>query len=254
MVQGENSTQVKDVVLEVAVDVGRVCDLDLDVHSDLRATQGQSPWQGAGYDSAWSQRKLCVLNAASVTVRQRVIWRTQECRYRWLYPGEDEAALDSFAFSDYDSLLIESHFHAWDGGQGAGSESVVVELRGPFKCQWKSSLPAFMRRQQRSRTYRNLLDVENKRAHRSMESCKRHACWGTQKAGPLLCRLHGVHASSDEDALHAYNDNPPQKFTIDFAQMKKSVADQGPTTQKLLEQAAQQATLQALKQGRYLNF
>jgi hypothetical protein len=241
-------------VVEVAVDVGRVCDLDLDVHSDLRATQGQSPWKGAGYDSAWSQRKLCVLNAASVTVRQRVIWRTQECRYRWLYPGEDEAALDSFAFSDYDSLLIESHFHAWDGGQGAGSESVVVELRGPFKCQWKSSLPAFMRRQQRSRTYRNLLDVENKRAHRSMESCKRHACWGTQKAGPLLCRLHGVHASSDEDALHAYNDNPPQKFTIDFAQMKKSVADQGPTTQKLLEQAAQQATLQALKQGRYLNF
>jgi hypothetical protein len=65
VVQGENSTQVKDVVLEVAVDVGRVCDLDLDVHSDLRATQGQSPWQGAGYDSAWSQRKLCVLNAAN---------------------------------------------------------------------------------------------------------------------------------------------------------------------------------------------
>jgi len=36
--------------------------------------------------------------------------------------------------------------------------------------------------------------------------------------------------------------------------MKKSVADQGPTTQKLLEQADKQAKLQALKQGRYVNF
>ena len=68
----------------------------------------------------------------------------------------------------------------------------------------------------------------------------------------MLCRLHSVHASSDDDALHAYN--PPQKITIDFAQMKKSVADQGPTTQKLLEQADKQAKLQALKQGRYVNF
>ena len=247
LAQGEDSTQVKDVVLEVAVDVGQVCDLDdPDFHGN---------WQSAGYDSAWSQRKLCVhpLHAASVTVRQRlsvivrqrVIWRTKECRYRWLYLGADEAASDSFAFSDYDSLLLESHFRAWDGGQGPGSKSVVVELRGPFKCQGKASVPAGMRRQQRSH-------VGDKRAHASRESCKRHACWGDKKTGPVRCRLHGVHAHSDQNALHAYY--PPQKFNIDLAQMMKTLADRGPTMKQLLEQSAKEARLQALKQGRHVNF
>ena len=233
-----------DVVLEVAVDVGKVCDLD--VNPDLRAVSHMTSLESLSFDSAWYERELCVWKTSRVTVRQRVIWRTKECRFKWFYMGEEEAAEELFSFSDYDSLLLESHYRAWDEGQGTGSSSVTVILCGPFKCQFKAGPRNGLRR---GKTARNLLDVLDDKGAGSRALCKRHACLGTEKAGPVRCRPHGHHALSDDDKPALWQYNPPQTFHVDFAQMKKTFAIQGPTMQKLLAQSAKR---DASRQGRHV--
>ena len=153
----EQSRKYGSTVLEVMVRVGRVCRADK--HPEL-IPQGfgtDAPWHDEGYDTAWVPpdclasvfdganlfdgvvEEGCVWDAGCVKVLRRaaddgdermqaIEWSFEQSSDEGRGIGEMGRAIGWVAFSRAEGLVIESHYRAWQSGDG--DDTVVIRAGG----------------------------------------------------------------------------------------------------------------------------
>lgn len=220
----------KSVVLEVRVTVDKVANILVNPGLAPASTTSQEapPWQKQGYNCACTDDVLCVWDAMHVQIMHRVDWRTDDAafdRFRWFWKSnstdDDNESSKMLPLSTYDSIMIESHFSAWDQGRGEGNVCVEVTLRGNAHCDW---------------THGTQLKGPSKVGTKS-KTCSRLAFWGIKNKAPSRCRHHKLELEGDD--LHSCGLNG-KIWKVDFAKMQRTFLPRASlSTQQLIAQSLQ---------------
>ena len=209
------SAAAKSVVLEVRVKVEKGANILVNPGLAPASTTSQEapPWQKEGYNCAWEDGVLCVWDEMHLQIMHRVDWRTDDVSFevfQWLWKSESSEMLP---LSTYDSVMLESHFRAWDKGSGEGNICVEVTLRGNARCDWSHELKGTSKVGTKSKT------------------CPRLACWGIKNKAPSKCRHHKLELEGEE--LH-YCGLSSKIWKIDFAKMQRTFLPRASLTTKQL--------------------
>jgi hypothetical protein len=231
--EARSHVSTKGVVLEVRVTVEKVANILVNPGLAPASTTPQEapPWQKQGYNCAWDTVVLCVWEATHAQIMSRVDWRPDDVafdRFLWFWKRDsttDDTLSEMLPLSTYDSVMLESHFRAWDRGRGEGNICAEVSLRGNARCDWSHGTDTKLK---------GTSEVGTK-----SKTCSRLACWGVKDKAPSKCRNHKFELDGGE--LH-YCGLSSKIWKIDFSQMQRTFLPRASfTTQELMAQSLQKA-------------